>query len=202
MKLRALTIIEILIVISILLILTALIFPTISRALFQGKRTASLSNLKQVYYAVSLYAESNDDLLGPSLCDMVSGTDQSILLSPTDPFEKQGGYWYMMFEELNLPAGVDNSCMSSYTYIYGIGGPLYVQVDRGAMRPVFRETGEFGFMVVDLTSGGESDRIYPVPFFYGRILKLSWNGSVSSGNLELRTRENGNTSLELSQAFR
>ena len=59
-KQRAFTLIEILIVIAILLLLAALIFPVMVRSKEAAKAAACTSNLRQAYIAWSLYTDAHD----------------------------------------------------------------------------------------------------------------------------------------------
>lgn len=57
---RAFTLIELLVVIAIIAILAAFIFPALASARDAGKRTACLSNLRQIGSALFAYAGDND----------------------------------------------------------------------------------------------------------------------------------------------
>src|SRR6185295_2236128 len=58
---QAFTLVELLVVLGIIVVLDALLFPTLASARAKGKRTVCISNLKQVNLAVRMYAEDHDD---------------------------------------------------------------------------------------------------------------------------------------------
>lgn len=59
---RAFTLIELLVVIAIIAILAAILFPVFAQAKIAAKKTADLSNLKQMGTASMIYASDNDDV--------------------------------------------------------------------------------------------------------------------------------------------
>jgi len=61
-KERAFTLIEILVVMAILAIIAAILFPVFSRAKAAAKKTACISNLKQMGQAILMYMGDNDDI--------------------------------------------------------------------------------------------------------------------------------------------
>ncbi len=58
---RAFTLIELLVVIAIIAILAAILFPVFAQAKTAAKKTADLSNVKQIATGTLLYAGDNDD---------------------------------------------------------------------------------------------------------------------------------------------
>ncbi len=62
MKSRAFTLIELLVVIAIIAILAAILFPVFAQAKAAAKKTSSLSNVKQLSLANTMYAGDSDDL--------------------------------------------------------------------------------------------------------------------------------------------
>ncbi|MBI3922236.1 MAG: DUF1559 domain-containing protein [Armatimonadetes bacterium] len=64
---RGFTLIELLIVIAIITILAAILFPVFARAREKARQTVCLSNVKQVTLAVLMYAEDYEDTL-PRVC--------------------------------------------------------------------------------------------------------------------------------------
>ncbi len=61
MRKRAFTLIELLVVIAIIAILAAILFPVFAQARVAAKKTADLSNSKQLGIATMLYLSDNDD---------------------------------------------------------------------------------------------------------------------------------------------
>jgi len=60
---RGFTLIELLVVIAIIAILAAILFPVFSRAREQARKTACLSNMKQLGTALMMYAQDWDETL-------------------------------------------------------------------------------------------------------------------------------------------
>lgn len=63
MKRKAFTLIELLVVIAIIAILAAILFPVFAQARQAAKKTADLSNCKQIGLALEMYSGDNDTML-------------------------------------------------------------------------------------------------------------------------------------------
>lgn len=63
---KAFTLIELLVVIAIIAILAAILFPVFAQAKAAAKRTADLSNVKNIGLGFQMYNGDNDDILPPT----------------------------------------------------------------------------------------------------------------------------------------
>ncbi len=63
MKRRGFTLIELLVVIAIIAILAAILFPVFAQAREAARRTACVSNMKQLSLGISMYTQDNDEKL-------------------------------------------------------------------------------------------------------------------------------------------
>lgn len=63
MKRRAFTLIEILVVVAIIALLAAILFPAFARAREKARQTTCSSNLKQFMLAILMYAQDNDEAM-------------------------------------------------------------------------------------------------------------------------------------------
>src|SRR5688500_7744092 len=64
---RGFTLIEILVVISLMVILAGILFPVFAQVREKGRQTVCISNLKQVSQAMLLYADEYDSRLPPAV---------------------------------------------------------------------------------------------------------------------------------------
>jgi prepilin-type N-terminal cleavage/methylation domain-containing protein/prepilin-type processing-associated H-X9-DG protein len=73
-RLRAFTLIELLVVLAIIAILSAMLFPVLSKAKEAGRATACLSNLHQIGLALQIYVSENNNRL-PIMYDQLLSTN-------------------------------------------------------------------------------------------------------------------------------
>ncbi len=93
MRSKAFTLIELLVVIAIIAILAAILFPVFAQAKVAAKKTACLSNIKQMATAAQMYLADNDDQYPVNSFSAPSG----FTFSNTH-------YWYMglVFQDASL----------------------------------------------------------------------------------------------------
>lgn len=78
LRFRGFTLIELLVVISVIAILAALLLPALGRARNTAKRIACASNLKQIGYGLSMYANDYNDYLPPRVDVRWTGWDVQV----------------------------------------------------------------------------------------------------------------------------
>jgi len=96
---KAFTLIELLVVIAIISILASILFPVFARAREQARKSACLSNLKQIGLAVMMYVQDYDEtypvayLATPS-SDSMSGYSASYWFNTLQPYTKNRQVWF------------------------------------------------------------------------------------------------------------
>ena len=91
---RAFTLIELLVVIAIIAILAAILFPVFAQAKASAKRTADISNVKNLGLAFQMYYADNDDILPPTrqvVWDTMQRFQQTSWKDSVFPYVKNGG---------------------------------------------------------------------------------------------------------------
>ena len=116
------TLIELLVVIAIIAILAAILFPVFQRVRENARRTACLSNMKQLGLGVTQYTQDYDERMPSSTDGVGPGKGDNVL----------GGWiYYTGFTgAANVPVLFDPTQGSVYTYVKSTG--VYVCPDDSA----------------------------------------------------------------------
>jgi len=114
---RGFTLIEMLVVVAIIMILAAMIFPVYEMVTRRAETAHCSSNLQNLSVAISLYAEDNDGVLLPAVtgygAPAVYGTAWDVLLLPYH--HNQALYLCLSDQAPNWATG-----MTCYKHSYGI----------------------------------------------------------------------------------
>ena len=103
LKRQAFTLIELLVVIAIIAILAAILFPVFAQAKEAAKRTACLSNTKQIATSVLMYMNDVDDMT-PSVYQTIDRTTVADVFQLLQPYIKNMNVFYCPDRNDVLPA--------------------------------------------------------------------------------------------------
>src|SRR5438309_2483944 len=96
---RAFTLIELLVVIAIIAILAAILFPVFAQAKEAAKKTACLSNTKQIALGLYMYAsDSDDNLCNTSWEQDTAGFMGGIAYNPQNPAGTYQVHWSFLIQ--------------------------------------------------------------------------------------------------------
>ncbi len=210
-KIAAFTLIELLVVIAIIAILAAILFPVFAQAKSAAKKTASLSNLKQIGTSLQIYVADFDDLFPDS--EHGAGnpdTDPTMYWGDTVyPYIKNGKSWKTDSNGATLTSGCDGiyhdvsapNCSNNVNPLYVAGKPgvnpqYQVGYSYGAnvnIMPLNRYSSDPGFIAGNLTSTAMSTT--SIPNNADSILLLS--KGMEPSNVSYKTYAWFSTRIEL-----
>src|SRR5580698_7965213 len=115
----AFTLIELLVVIAIIAILAAILFPVFAQAKVAAKKTADLSNLKQISLGIIMYTNDVDDML-PRGGHQDAAGNWFTWREEIEPYIKNGQQQYSNGDEF-VNGGMWTSPAQPSNSLYGYG---------------------------------------------------------------------------------
>jgi len=172
---QAFTLIELLVVIAIIAILAAILFPVFARARENARRTACISNLKQVGLGIMQYLQDNDERYPMIYSRSATGSlpPDGIIFYDTYVFWQQAIFPYVKSHQLffcpNSPSSMGaNTALPpqgsllnanySFSQYMGpaAGGIAMAAVDSSATTFMIAEMGVYSFQANDIRGNSSS----------------------------------------------
>jgi len=166
---KAFTLIELLVVIAIIAILAAILFPVFAQAKLAAKKTADLSNMKQLSLGIIMYSNESDDVYpnasfwsgksgtyptqymwSSSLCVLPYTKNTDILKSPVDTINMVHNAAYYGIDAARVPKALSymsNSIAPAYP-MFGVSNP------QGLMPESYNLTPQMGYLGSPVTTTG------------------------------------------------
>ena len=117
-RFRWFTLIELLVVIAIIAILASMLLPALQGAKERARTVVCMSNMKQAFLGLTLYAEDNDGEF-PHFGDRIPGTTM-YWYDYIDPYMGSGD-WYAEFTLLRSDGGRDDGMGVNYGSLFEYG---------------------------------------------------------------------------------
>jgi prepilin-type N-terminal cleavage/methylation domain-containing protein len=175
---RAFTLVEVICVITIVAILTAITFPVMQQSMRGAKRVHAISNLKQLWIAFELYRQENEGehLPGPNPYSQVG-----VSVAPKDLFPQCGGRHQCYLKYVKSPCSPHPHDVTPYM-VHSIGGigegyedPF--SIHKPDLRDTLRIYGESHPAFIDLSCSDVSEK-YLEPDSRKLGLSVLFNGTL------------------------
>lgn len=169
-----LTVIEVVIIATIILILFGIILNITLAAKAKSKATVDISNLRQLAIAAELYAGQNDDLFPLSAASLAIADPklQSIVTSPVDNYA--GGYLQAFWASISYPLNQRPNPDFPVSYVGAADGGFTKQT----LHSKNSEDATSGWLILLLRSKEvRPNSAYPR---YGIYHRLNFDGSVKT----------------------
>ena len=175
---KGFTLVEILVVIGIIIILSALLFPVVTKATERARESSCISQLHQIGIAVQMYQEDHGgrplrlDALWPQYV-----SDKKLFVCPDDVWVNKGGWAWSAWGRYTTPPEKWPFPMS-YGYFFSTiyADPAWKKVQAQSGRPGYAVCVLHGTPIRSLEAGEAS-------LFSGRTLRLCFDGSVVTRQL-------------------
>lgn len=191
---RAFTLVELLVVIGVIAVLTALLFPVLARAREAGREKVCASNLRQIGLAFRMYIYDHDETRPGFLHLLVPNylSSPQILVCPSDP---TGNYSYLNW-------GIANTPSELWKWPYPQSYDYFLAPWDDRWWKFLEERGPRAGYVIDRLHGEVMpgpNLVSRAPYRVGRTLRLAMDGSVIT--LDIRYSGGGRLNIWEAMAY-
>jgi len=187
---NAYTLVELLVVIAVIAVLMALLFPTFHKAQGKSRESNCTSNLHQIASALECIWADNDEMRPPRIQPVADQYIKSaaVLVCPNDPTGNWGGIYAEGFRDPSRPPET-----TRYSYLFPTES---MEWSERAWNQLTSADSNAGIVTDELHAEKRTPKVRLIPDYEGLFLMARLDGSVHSRQVHWKHGPNGNVDAE------